>query len=52
MHTLQEKAVGGRKAAFPLKVDNADVWYDVYVQLEDDVVVVYAEERGQAMTKM
>jgi len=28
------------------------VWYDVYVQLVDDAVVVYAGERGQAMTKI
>jgi RHS repeat-associated protein len=32
--------------------DDADVWYDVYVQLDDDAVVVYAGERGQAMTKI
>ena len=32
--------------------DEEDVWYDVYVQLEDDAVVVYAGERGQAMTKI
>ena len=28
------------------------MWYDVYVQLDDDAVVVYAGERGQAMTKI
>jgi RHS repeat-associated protein len=52
---MMENVSGTGPTALPLLDyvgDDADVWYDVYVQLDDDVVVVYAGERGQAMTKI
>jgi RHS repeat-associated protein len=52
---LRRHRSGSGPTALPLLDyvgDDPDVWYDVYVQLDDDAVVVYAGERGQAMTKI